>query len=192
MTRTSWTPGRITTAAGCDRGPGARTAGSWANKLAHGFNVTDVPADLKRLHGEIDEAKEAWEQGDEGFGSEIADTLIYACGLGEMVKLNVTQEVERAAEVADEVEGNTADVATELDRLHGDVFEAEVAWEMGVGGFGSKLAKLVTHVCAIGEAAGLDVSAEVESKLAVNAARRYKRQPDGQLVKVAQPDFKAD
>lgn len=92
---------------------------AWANKLAHEFNTTDVLADLRRVRGEVDEAEEAWRQGGKGFGSELADVVIYALGLFEMT--------------------------------------------------------------------GLDGSAEIESKLAVNAARRYERQPDGSLAKV-RPD----
>ena len=43
---------------------------------------------------------------------------------------------------------------------------------------------MVIYALGLFEMTGLDGSAEIESKLAVNAARRYERQPDGSLAKV--------
>ena len=36
---------------------------AWANKVAKGFNTTDVPLEFCLLHGEIAEAFEAWRTG---------------------------------------------------------------------------------------------------------------------------------
>ena len=99
---------------------------AWANKLAHGFNTTDVPADLKRLHGEVDEAIEAGEQSGEGLGSEIADSLIYACGLGEMTGGRGCGVERYTAEGGGAERG-----AAGLEGLHGVIAEAEEAWEQG-------------------------------------------------------------
>ncbi len=65
-------------------------------------NTTDVLADLDRVHGEVEEATEAWEQGGKGFGSELADVVIYVCGLAEMAGLDLGTEVEsKLAVIAD-------------------------------------------------------------------------------------------
>jgi NTP pyrophosphatase (non-canonical NTP hydrolase) len=153
---------------------------AWANKLAHGFNTTDVPADLKRLHGEVDEAIEAEEQGGEGFGSEIADCVIYTCGLSGIARRDLAADAER---YAPDTAGAERGPATLAD-LHHAVDEAEAAWGQDGERFAAKLAAIVACASRIGEAAGLDVGAEVDRKLVIIAARRYERQPDGRLVKV--------
>ena len=46
---------------------------AWQNKVAKGFNTTDVPLELCLLQGEIAEAFDAWRQGREDLGEELAD-----------------------------------------------------------------------------------------------------------------------
>jgi len=75
---------------------------AWDNKLAHGFNTTDVPADLKRLHREVDEAEEAWQGGGENFGSELADGVIFLAGLAQTAGLDLGAEVKRKLAVNSE------------------------------------------------------------------------------------------
>lgn len=75
---------------------------AWDNKLAHGFNTTDVPADLKRLHREVDEAEKAWQGGGENFGSELADGVIFLAGLAQMAELDLGAEVKRKLAVNSE------------------------------------------------------------------------------------------
>jgi hypothetical protein len=41
---------------------------AWANKVAKGFNTTDVPLDFCLLQGEIAEAFDAWRKGHEDLG----------------------------------------------------------------------------------------------------------------------------
>jgi hypothetical protein len=144
---------------------------AWENKLAHGFNTTDVPADLKRLHGEVDEAIEARQLGGDGFGSEIADTLIYACGLGEMARLDIADEVGREAVTAASDGHGITNIDDGLQQMHNHVDKAQAAWEQGGAEFGSTLARFVRCTWSVGELAGLDVAAEVEGKLAVIAKR---------------------
>lgn len=68
---------------------------AWQNKLAHGFNTTDVPRDILRTYGEITEAFEAWNQGDTAhFGEELADGAIYLLGLAEMAGRDLGNDVE--------------------------------------------------------------------------------------------------
>ena len=48
---------------------------AWENKVAEGFNTTDVPLEFCLLQGEIAEAFDAWRKGREDVGEElICDT----------------------------------------------------------------------------------------------------------------------
>ncbi len=58
----------------------------WANKVAVGFNTTDVPLEFCLLQGEIAEAFDAYRKGREDIGEELADLAIYLLGLTEIGK----------------------------------------------------------------------------------------------------------
>jgi hypothetical protein len=45
----------------------------WENKVAKGFNTTDVPLEFCLLQGEVAEAFDAWRKGREDLGEELAD-----------------------------------------------------------------------------------------------------------------------
>jgi hypothetical protein len=160
---------------------------AWENKLAHGFNTTDVAADIGRVRGEIDEAQEAWERGGDGFGHEAADVGIYLCGLAEMTGLSLAGEVERNQDAQFVI----ADVPDGLEQLRGEVGKAEQAWRDGER-FGAGLSGAMICLRQVTEAAGLDLDHEVEDKLAIIARRVYVRQADGTLAKVAAPDLEAE
>jgi hypothetical protein len=155
---------------------------AWENKLAKGFNTTDVGADFGRVRGEIDEAQEAWEQGGDGFGHEAADIAIYLCGLAEMNELNLADEAERTQAAPFTV----ADVPDGLEQLRGQVAKAEQAWHDG-GALGTGLSGALACLCTVAETAGLDLGQQIGDKLAIIADRVYERGADGQLVKVS-PD----
>ncbi|GAB3416856.1 nucleoside triphosphate pyrophosphohydrolase family protein [Flindersiella endophytica] len=70
-----------------------RTA--WANKLAKGFNTTDVPMEFCYLQGEITEAFEAWRHQPPELGEELADVAIYVLSLAEMTGVDLSAEIER-------------------------------------------------------------------------------------------------
>ena len=67
---------------------------AWANKIAKGFNTTDVPLEFCLLQGEIAEAFEAWRTGREDVGEELADVAIYLLGLAEMTGVDLQDQVE--------------------------------------------------------------------------------------------------
>jgi hypothetical protein len=54
---------------------------AWENKVAKGFNTTDVPLEFCLLQGEIAEAFDAWRKGREDVGEELADVAIYLLSL---------------------------------------------------------------------------------------------------------------
>ena len=43
----------------------------WENKVAKGFNTTDVPLEFCLLQGEVAEAFDAWRKGREDLGEEL-------------------------------------------------------------------------------------------------------------------------
>ena len=67
---------------------------AWENKVAKGFNTTDVPLEFCLLHGEVAEAFDAWRKGREDVGEELADVAIYLLSLAEMTGVDLQGEVE--------------------------------------------------------------------------------------------------
>lgn len=67
---------------------------AWANKLAKGFNVTDVPMEFGLLVEEIGEAFSAWRKGRPDLGGELADVAVFLFGLAEMTGIDLAAEVD--------------------------------------------------------------------------------------------------
>lgn len=68
---------------------------AWENKLAKGFNVSDVALEFGLLTAEVGEAFTAWRKRLPDFGEELADVLIYLVSLAEMTSIDLGAEVER-------------------------------------------------------------------------------------------------
>lgn len=68
---------------------------AWANKIAKGFNTTDVALEFGLLTAEVGEAFTAWRKHLPDLGEELADIVIYTMALAEMTGLNLDSEVER-------------------------------------------------------------------------------------------------
>jgi len=64
------------------------------NKVAKGFNTTDVPLEFCLLQGEMAEAFDAWRKGCEDLGEELADVAIYLLSLAEMTGIDLQDEIE--------------------------------------------------------------------------------------------------
>ena len=67
---------------------------AWENKVAKGFNTTDVPLEFCLLQGEIAEAFDAWPKGHEDVGEELADVAIYLPSLAEMTGIDLQDQIE--------------------------------------------------------------------------------------------------
>jgi NTP pyrophosphatase (non-canonical NTP hydrolase) len=67
---------------------------AWQNKLAKGFNTTDVPLEFCLLNGEIAEAFDAWRKSRRDVAEELADIAIFLLGLAEMVGADLQEAVE--------------------------------------------------------------------------------------------------
>ncbi len=68
---------------------------AWANKIAKGFNTTDVALEFGLLTAEVGEAFTAWRKNLPDLGEELADIVIYTLALAEMTGLDLDSEVER-------------------------------------------------------------------------------------------------
>ena len=67
---------------------------AWENKVAKGFNTTDVPLEFCLLQGESAEAFDAWHKGREDVGEELADVAIYLLSLAEMTGIDLQDQIE--------------------------------------------------------------------------------------------------
>jgi NTP pyrophosphatase (non-canonical NTP hydrolase) len=67
---------------------------AWENKIAKGFNTTDVPLEFCLLNGELAEAFDAWRKERAELAGELADTTIFLLGLAEMLDIDLQDAVE--------------------------------------------------------------------------------------------------
>jgi hypothetical protein len=67
---------------------------AWENKVAKGFNMTNVPLEFCLLQGEVAESFDAWRKGREDLGEELADVAIYLLGLAEMTGVDLQDQIE--------------------------------------------------------------------------------------------------
>jgi hypothetical protein len=71
---------------------------AWENKVAKGFNTTDVPLEFCLLQGEVAEAFDAWRKGRGTVGEELADVALFLLSLAEMTGVDLQAEVEAKIE----------------------------------------------------------------------------------------------
>ena len=71
----------------------------YANKLAKGFNVTDVFKEFCYTYGELSEACDAYMKKKNDLGEELADVALYLLGLSEILGVDLESEMLRKAEI---------------------------------------------------------------------------------------------
>ena len=67
---------------------------AWENKLAKGFNTTDVPLEFALAHAELSEAFEAARKHPDSLGEELADVLLFLVSIAEMSGVDLDGAVE--------------------------------------------------------------------------------------------------
>ena len=77
---------------------------------------------------------------------------------------------------------NSTDVAFEFGLLLAELGEAFTAWRHGHD-VGEELADIAIFTMGLAQMLGIDLDAEVQTKLAINEARVYRPTPNGVLVK---------
>jgi len=65
----------------------------YENKLAKGFNVTDIYMEFCYTYGELNEAREAYTKKKDNVGEELADVVVYLLGLAEILGINLEEEL---------------------------------------------------------------------------------------------------
>lgn len=72
---------------------------AFANKIKHGFNISNVEQEFCLLYGEVGEAYEAYLKQHSNLGEELADIAIYLLGLSEILKIDLNSEVIKKMEI---------------------------------------------------------------------------------------------
>jgi hypothetical protein len=67
---------------------------AWDDKVAKGFNLSDVPLEFCLLQGEVAEAFDSWRKGRVDVGEELAGVAIYLIGLAQMTGVDLQDEIE--------------------------------------------------------------------------------------------------
>ena len=68
------------------------------NKVAKGFNVSDVYKEFCYTYGELNEACDAYTKKKDDLGEELADVAIYLLGLSEILGIDLGDEILRKME----------------------------------------------------------------------------------------------
>lgn len=68
------------------------------NKVAKGFNVTDVGLEFSLTHEELSEAFHAYRKKLPDLGEELADVAIYLLGLSSILDINLEKEILKKVE----------------------------------------------------------------------------------------------
>ena len=65
----------------------------YQNKIAKGFNVTDIYMEFCYAYGELSEACDAYLKKKDDLGEELADVVLYLLGLSEILGINLEKEL---------------------------------------------------------------------------------------------------
>ena len=77
---------------------------------------------------------------------------------------------------------NTTNIPLEFCLLQAEIAEAFHEWRKGGTNIGQELADAATGLLGLAGITGIDLQAEIEAKLAKNAAHIYQRQPADALA----------
>jgi len=77
---------------------------AWANKVAKGLSGSaerspDVPYEFALAYGELAEAFDAYRKNPEALEGELADVMIYLCGIASMCHIDLSEAVEHKLDV---------------------------------------------------------------------------------------------
>jgi len=67
---------------------------NWKNKLAKGFNTTDIEREFNYTYAELAEAYESLRKDKGDVGEELADVLLFVLSLAKMTGSDLEREVE--------------------------------------------------------------------------------------------------
>ena len=84
----------------------------YANKVAKGFNTTDINFEFNLAYGELGEAFMAYHKKLPDLGEELSDVIIYLLGISEILNINLEEEIQK------KVEKNKNRVYTKINGVH--------------------------------------------------------------------------
>ena len=67
----------------------------YQNKVAQGFDVSNIEKEVCLLHGELAEFYEAYRKRLPTVGEELADVAIYLLDLAEILQVDIGREIDR-------------------------------------------------------------------------------------------------
>lgn len=67
---------------------------TWENKVAKGFNTSEIPLEFCLMQGEITEAFDAWRRQRDDLDEELADVALFLLSLAEMTGVDLQAAVE--------------------------------------------------------------------------------------------------
>ena len=70
----------------------------YQNKIAHGFNTTNIEFEFCLAYSEMAEAYQAYLKKKDDLGEELADVAIYLLGLSEILGIDLEQEILKKIE----------------------------------------------------------------------------------------------
>ena len=68
------------------------------NKIAKGFNTTNIGLEFSLTHEELSEAFHAYRKKLSDLGEELADVAIYLMGLSAILNINLEKEISKKVE----------------------------------------------------------------------------------------------
>ena len=68
------------------------------NKMAKGFNTTDINLKFNLTHGELSEAFNAYHKKLPDLGEKLADVAIYLLGISAILKIDLEDEILKKVE----------------------------------------------------------------------------------------------
>lgn len=80
-----------------------------ANKIAKGFNTTDIPLEFGLTYEELSEAFQAYRKKLPDLGEELADVVIYLLGMAEILGIDLEKEILQKVEKNKKREYQTID-----------------------------------------------------------------------------------
>lgn len=81
----------------------------YANKIAKGFNVTDMALEFSLTHEELSEAFHAYRKKLPDVWEELADVMIYLLGMAEILGIDMEKELNQKVEKNKKREYQTID-----------------------------------------------------------------------------------
>jgi NTP pyrophosphatase (non-canonical NTP hydrolase) len=153
----------------------------WANKLAKGFNTTDVPLEFCLLTAEVGEAIDAWRRDPDSLPGELADVFLFLVSVARMVGVDLEQVTGKPTVVV----ARPGSIPLEFARLTAGLGKAIDAWLQSPEVLPARLADVFTALVWLARLLDVDLERAVVEKMAINVKRQYVRNAvTGQPVKV--------